>query len=204
MVGLVLLDGLDAPSELYIVTFYAAVFGGLWFTCLTVSRRFGTGRPSADFGLSWKPSDIWAGLGLFFLSRVAQVIAFLPWADEVSRVRRLTEGLEHVSTLSFLLFAATAMIAAPVFEELVFRGMLQRSLTARTGSGSAVVIQGALFGLYHLTPGLGGTNVPYVVALAAVGMVFGWGAARWGRLGPSSTAHFLVNALSVALLYGNR
>jgi membrane protease YdiL (CAAX protease family) len=203
-VGTVMRDYLDVPNEVFIVSFYAILFGGMWLTCRTVSRRFGTGEPVRDFGLSWKPSDIWRGLLTFFIARVLQVIAMLPWAGHLDRLRRLTEGLERVSIATFVIFAVVAVVGAPIVEELVFRGVLQRSLAARYGYGWAIPMQAVLFGLYHTTPGLGATNIPYVVGLGTAGLVLGWAAWKWQRLGPSSTAHFFVNATSVAFLYGSR
>lgn len=199
-----LLNYLNVPTEIFIVCFYAILFGGMWGTCRAISRRFGTGEPIRDFGLSWRPSDIWRGLLVFFTARVLQVLAMLPWSGHLDRLRRLTEGLERVSLATFVIFAIVAVVGAPIVEELVFRGVLQRSLAARYGYGWAIPVQAALFGLYHVTPGLGSTNVPYVVGLAAAGLALGWGAWRWRRLGPSTTAHFFVNATSVAFLFGSR
>ena len=199
-----LLNYLDVPTEIFIVWFYSTLFGGMWLTCRAISRRFGTGEPVRDFGLSWRPSDIWRGLLAFFIARVLQVLAMLPWSSHLDRLRRLTEGLEHVSLATFVIFAIVAVVGAPIVEELVFRGVLQRSLAARYGYGWAIPVQAVLFGLYHLTPGLGATNVPYVVGLSTAGLVLGWAAWKWQRLGPSSTAHFFVNATSVGLLFASR
>ena len=202
--GTLLLDHVGVSTEVFIVSFYTILFVGMWLTCLTISRRYGTGEPVRDFGLSWKPSDLWRGLLAFFMARVLQVIAMLPWSGHLDRLRRLTEGLERVSISTFVIFAIVAVVGAPVLEELVFRGVIQRSLAARYGYGWAIPVQAVLFGLYHLTPGLGSTNIPYVVGLSTAGLVLGWAAWKWRRLGPSSTAHFLVNATSVAFLYGSR
>src|SRR5262249_31572232 len=110
----------------------------------------------------------------------------------------------RVPTSTFVIFVVVAVVGAPIVEELVFRGMFQRSLTARVGPGRALVAQALLFGMYHVTPGLGFTNVPYAMSLAAAGLVLGWLADRYGRLGPSSTAHFFVNSTSAAILWGSR
>jgi membrane protease YdiL (CAAX protease family) len=199
-----MLDHFGAPTELFIVTFYAIVFGGMWGTCRVVSRRYGTGNPLRDFRYTWQWSDLWRGLLVFFLTRVVQVIAMLPWAGHLDRIRRLTEGLERVSIWTFIIFAVVAVVGAPVIEELVFRGVIQQSLADRSGHGWAVPVQAVLFGLYHVTPGLGSTNVPYVVGLSAAGLVLGWAAWKWKRLGPGSAAHFFVNATSAAVLFSSR
>jgi membrane protease YdiL (CAAX protease family) len=204
LTGNLLLNHIGVSTEVFIVSFYGILFGGMWFTCRTISRRYGSGDPIRDFGLSWRPSDIWRGLLAFFTARVLQVLAMLPWAGHLDRLRRLTEGIEKVSLATFVIFAIVAIVGAPILEELVFRGVIQRSLAARFGHGWAIPVQAMLFGLYHLTPGLGGTNVPYVLGLSAAGLVLGWAAWRWRRLGPSSTAHFFVNATSTAILFGSR
>ncbi len=200
----ILLNGLNARTEVYVVCFYSIVFGGLWLTCVEVSRLYGTGRPFRDFGFAWRPADAWRGLLVFVLARGAQLIAIIPGSGHLERLRRLTEGLESVSMATFVIFAVVAVVVAPIFEELVFRGMLLRSLNAQAGQVAAIGTQAILFGMYHLTPGLGGTNVPYVITLSAAGAVLGWAANRWKRLGPGATAHFLVNASGVALLYSSR
>jgi hypothetical protein len=204
LVSTLLLNALDAPDEVYILVFYSLVFGGLWLTVSNVSHKYGTGSPFADFDLTWRPSDVWRGVLVFFAARIAQVIVLLPFAGHLSGLQRLTEGLERVSLASFLLFAIAAIVGAPIIEELVFRGALQRSLASGVGQGWAIALQGVLFGLYHVTPGLGGDNIPYALALMAAGWVLGWAAWQWRRLGPSSTAHFFVNAVSVAVLFGYR
>jgi membrane protease YdiL (CAAX protease family) len=204
LTGSLLLDHLGVPTEVFIVCFYSILFGGMWLTCRAISRRFGTGEPTRDFGLSWKPSDIWRGLLVFFIARVLQVLVMLPWAGHLDRLRRFAEGIERVSLPTFVIFAIIAIVGAPILEELVFRGIVQRSLAERHGHGLAIPVQALLFGLYHVTPGLGATNIPYVAGLSAAGLVLGWAAWRWQRLGPSSTAHFFVNATSTAILFASR
>jgi uncharacterized protein len=199
-----LLNAVNAPDEIFISWFYAVVFGGMLFTCRAISRRFGSGHPFRDFGLSWKPSDIGRGILVFLVARILQVIVMLPWAGHLDRLRRLTEGLERVSLPTFVIFAFVAVVGAPIVEELVFRGVVQRSLAERVGHRVAIPAQAVLFGLYHLTPGLGATNIPYVVGLSTAGLVLGWAAWRFRRLGPSSTAHFFVNATSTLILFGSR
>jgi membrane protease YdiL (CAAX protease family) len=199
-----MLDHLGVPDEVFIVCFYAIVFGGMWTSCRVVSGRYGTASPMRDFGFTWKWSDLWRGVLVFFLARFLQVIAMLPWAGQLERIRRLTEGLERVSIWTFLIFAVVAVVGAPIIEELVFRGVIQRSLADRAGHGWAVPVQAVLFGLYHVTPGLGSTNVPYVVGLSTAGLVLGWAAWKWKRLGPGSAAHFFVNATSTVILFGSR
>jgi membrane protease YdiL (CAAX protease family) len=196
----VLLERVAAPVELKIIAFYAVVFGGLWSTCKVASTRLGTGQPFRDLGWSWRPSDMWRGLGGFFLARLAHAVAILPWIGELDRLSRLTEGYEHVSTVTFVIFSISAVVGAPVLEELAFRGLLQRSLASAVGQRWAIVLQAAAFGVYHYIPEIGSLNAPYVTGLAAAGVVLGWLARRARRLGPSVATHVLMNGLAVVVL----
>jgi hypothetical protein len=116
----------------------------------------------------------------------------------------LTTGFSHVSWPAFAVFAASAIVAAPIFEELAFRGMLQRTLADRAGQVSALVGQAAAFAVYHLFPGLGWENIPYAVGLFCFGITMGWLARRLGRLGAGCTAHCINNTLSVLIVAGRR
>jgi uncharacterized protein len=196
----VLLERVDAPVEVKIVVFYTVVFGGLWSTCKVASSRYGSGKPLRDLGWAWTARDLWRGVGGFLLARLAHSVAILPWFGELDRLSRLTEGYERVSTATFVIFSITAVVGAPVLEELAFRGLLQRSLAGALGQRWAIVLQAAAFGMYHYIPEIGTLNAPYVAGLAAAGLVLGWLARRAHRLGPSVAAHFFMNALSVVVL----
>ncbi len=60
------------------------------------------------------------------------------------------------------------VVGAPIVEELVYRGLLQRSLTSVVNAGPALVIIAMWFSLIHLSP------VEYP-GLFLAGLVFGAG-----------------------------
>jgi membrane protease YdiL (CAAX protease family) len=66
----------------------------------------------------------------------------------------------------------------------------------------AIVTQGVLFGFYHVVGAFEMASVFYVGTLSMIGIVFGVAADRTGRLGPTMIAHFLSNAVAMALLLG--
>ena len=89
------------------------------------------------------------------------------------------------------------VIAAPIAEELLFRGLMYRGLAdTRLGAFGAVVLTSIAFGLVH-APGFGW---PRVVATACVGLLFGW--LRWhsGNTGTGIVAHAVMNLMGAALL----
>jgi membrane protease YdiL (CAAX protease family) len=181
---------------------------GLWSafagTCLLVSRKYGTGRLSVDFGLRFKPSDIPAGLAAFVASFfVAAVIGglFAHTRYHGSNTEILTG--QKGSTTGIIVVAFIAAVGAPIFEELFFRGFLRTALASRLGS-AALVVQAILFGLAHYQTGLGWQNLSVVVAISGLGLVLGYTAQRTGRLAAGILAHGLFNlVVTLTIVFGS-
>ncbi len=95
---------------------------------------------------------------------------------------------------------AAAVVAAPVIEEIVFRGILMPSLSARWGPASGWIASSGTFGAVHLVPTLGWGNVGLIVAIGVAGAVFGYETRRVGRLGPAIVGHAVHNAVAVTLI----
>ena len=68
---------------------------------------------------------------------------------------------------------AIAVVGAPFFEELYFRGLVQSTLTARWGFVVGIGVQALLFGLVHLDPENGWGNVGVFVMITLVGTMLG-------------------------------
>jgi membrane protease YdiL (CAAX protease family) len=181
--------------------FYALLFGGMAGSCIVASRVLGTGSIVRDFGWRFRTMDVAWGLVVLIASVVARVAFALVVGTDSGTSDDLRDGLlDHHDVLAVFLVAA--LIGAPLFEELVFRGVIQRGLTKLTGKYVAIVAQGLLFGFYHVVGAFDLVSVFYVGSLSIIGMVFGIAADRTGRLGPSMLAHFLSNALAMAVLLG--
>jgi len=103
--------------------------------------------------------------------------------------------LDTAHGVKLAVIALTAVVVAPVVEELFFRGLLLRALQRRFSAPAAVAISGATFGAVHLLdPGA------YVIlpALVALGMLSGVFAVRTGNLSRSILLHAGFNLLAVA------
>ncbi len=100
---------------------------------------------------------------------------------------------------TFILFALTAIVAAPVFEELFFRGFLQPLLCRTFGIFTGILITAAIFGSAH------GAEYKwtwqYILAVGIVGFVFGWVRERTDSIIPSTVMHGCYNAVFVGALY---
>ena len=84
------------------------------------------------------------------------------------------------------------VIAAPVVEEILFRGYILDAIREIHGDTVAILGSAGLFGLLHLEP--------YVVGMATLGgVIYGWIRIKTGSLWPSIVSHMVWNFL--AFLY---
>jgi membrane protease YdiL (CAAX protease family) len=147
-----------------------------------------------------------AGLGLFAVFGLNILISLLPLPAPESPAGDIAV---QFSGLSFLIFALSGIIAAPIFEEILFRGYLLNALRIGFrggfwvklfgGSGkfadyAAIAISAAIFAGAHGTL----TGFPQ---LFAAGVVFAALYRKTGSLIPSMLLHFLMNSLAFIALY---
>ena len=100
--------------------------------------------------------------------------------------------------LSFVLVGLLAVVAAPLFEELVFRGFLQPLLSRTFGVVAGVLVTAVLFGSLHAPEYAWAWQ--YVLAISLAGAAFGWVRARANSIIPSTVMHGCFNAVSMVAL----
>jgi membrane protease YdiL (CAAX protease family) len=191
--------GIDA-DWLVIVIAYTVLFGLMTAGAWGLAKAFGSGSLRTDFGFSIKVDDIGWGALAFTGAMVAR-LALLPFlsTDVDDPVRDPGRSLDiHGAALAA--FALAALVGAPLIEELVFRGVLQRGLTRIVGAPVAIGGQALLFATYHFVPDGSGYSPFYFGALALFGAAAGIVAERTGRLGPGMVAHFINNLLAVLVM----
>ena len=167
----------------------------LW--CVLAARRWGTGRFADDTGLrirwvdlGWGPV-IWLAAIAGEMAAIIVIEAFgIPLINNTEGITELAHDRTYV--ISILL---TAVIAAPVVEELVFRGVMLRGLGSRMPAAVAVGVQAVVFGLAHFDPVRGRGNIGLVLVLASVGIVLGGAAYLLSRIGPTVIAHAILNGV---------
>jgi membrane protease YdiL (CAAX protease family) len=160
-----------------------------------------TGRSFCGYlalpALRW--GDIGRGIGYGLLCYVVLIItsALYPLMFGAGSAPNIVQGLTSDGTALALLTLWMAMvIAAPIAEELLYRGLLYRGLESRLGAAGAVVLTAVAFGLVHY-PGFGWVRV---VATGCVGLLLGWVRWRTGNTGVAIVAHATMNIVGAALL----
>lgn len=87
----------------------------------------------------------------------------------------------------------TVAIFAPVFEELLCRGVILRGLLRHTSPAKAIIWSSLMFGVMHLNPW---QAIPAVLA----GILFGWVYYKTGSLYISIFLHSVNNSISFVIL----
>lgn len=166
-----------------------------------VSNRHGTGDPAADLALRVEPLDL-AGIPAGVLTQLGLVpLVYAPlqaiWPDEFSdeRIEERAQDLADQTSgpATTVLLIVVVVVGAPIVEELVYRGLLQRSATRRLGSAAGLVAASVLFALVHLIP------VGYP-GLFVTGLVFGVWTLATDRIGGAIVTHAAFNATGLWLV----
>ena len=167
----------------------------------------GTPLLARSRGLRWKeqmgwgmrPADVPAGIasGLLLQFVLLLPLLYLPILEvfedlDVERpARELTEMAEAPPEVAALVFMT--VIAAPLTEEVFFRGLLQGALRDRFGPVRAVVISSLAFAVVHF-------QVVQFPALLVIGAVHALLVLATGRLGAALWSHVAFNAATVIVL----
>ena len=90
-----------------------------------------------------------------------------------------------------LILLISTCIIAPIFEELLFRGLILQTLR-RYGNVFAIIVTSLLFALMH-------GNIPQAVPVFFLSVVICFAVIKTGSLWTGIAIHFLNNALSVSI-----
>ena len=165
-----------------------------------VSDRFGTRSFTADHGLAFRPVDV-VGLAIGVLSQLVVLpLVYLPlrsgWPDTFDRAhleRNAGDLYDSAHGGWLVVLVLIVVVGAPLVEELLYRGLLQRAFVSRMNEILAVVLVAAWFAIIHFRA------VEYP-GLFAFGLVLGICALVTRRLGMGVLAHLAFNATGLVLV----
>lgn len=178
---------------------------------LLVTRSFQHGAGFAGVGLIFKHPIryILTAFAAFligtplvlWITHTAAAIA-LAFGQTLPEVGHQTlEQLTHSSdTVAIVLIALSAIVFAPILEELIFRGLLQNALTnmfGRTSQGKwqAIILTSILFTLIHTTAAW--HTLPGLFALS---LILGWLFEKRASIIPSIILHLTFNAFNITMV----
>lgn len=116
------------------------------------------------------------------------------WQGQGGSNPLLQLALESQDAVALEIFFFTAAIAAPIFEEVLFRGFLLPSLTRYFSVSKAIVLTGLLFAVAHL-------SLSEVLPLTALGIILGFVYTRSRNLLAPILIHSLWNSGTLLSLF---
>ncbi len=150
-----------------------------------------------DFGLgilTWLIAFPVVGAVSQIMEFITLVLTGLSPVDQLA-VRYLKMAKESPVLLSIALF--TILVAAPVIEELVFRGFLYTYLRKRFSMVKATTISALIFSLFHFSPDQGASNIALLSSLFALALFLGFLYERQRSLFTPIALHMTFNSISV-------
>lgn len=189
------------PLVVYIAISAALSYGPSIGWLFYVRRRWGGGRFASTgwrfrwIDLAWGPAAWLSAIGIQLVLAAVVLLLDVPLSSNVDAISEADADRAYLVAT-----AIAAVVAAPIVEELIFRGLVLRGLLSRLGPVLAIALQGVLFGVAHVDPVRGAGNVGLAVILSGVGVALGTAAYLTRRLGPSVIAHAIFNGVVVTIL----
>lgn len=176
---------------------------GLWLgflgVPLWVSRRHGRGL-IRELGVRFRfRQDVPLGLvfGIFCQTVLIWLIYLPVQVLAPERLENLSDPAQQFTELAtgagLVLFGMIVILAGPFVEEVFFRGVVLRALSARFGVPAGIVGSAMLFGLIHFQP----LQAPALIGLGVLLAVF---THRTGRLGVAILGHMAFNGTTFLIL----
>ena len=183
-------------KALYVLVSYFLMAGsGLLVLYLSVKPFFPL--PEGWFKLTNK-NWFWWGLGGYLTAiPLVFLVSFLNqqiWDGQGGSNPLLMLALESQDKVALFIFFVTASVAAPIFEEIVFRGFLLPSLTRYMPVWGAIILSGVIFAIAHL-------SLSEILPLATLGILLGFVYTRSRSLLSSIMVHSLWNSGTLFSLF---
>lgn len=109
----------------------------------------------------------------------------------------ITQYMNQLNKPLHQIYIATAIFIAPLYEEILFRGILLPKITQKTGLTKALIITSLLFAALHFhLPAL----LPLFALSTLLSLVYWWSGSLWNCI----AIHMIFNAGSIAFLIASK
>lgn len=168
-------------------------FATAWATNRDFARAFATRGARVGAFAGALVVGLAAGIFAGWISEIAATwLDFLPGMDP-AHFEMIADAMLEGHLLKRLFFIAVVVLAAPLFEELIFRGLLWDAFEESGGPWVAWLLTSVLFAGYHVVP-------IHVISVFSTGALIGLLRLFTQSIWPAIFAHFLNNALAVVLV----
>ena len=176
------------PSDLSMLLYYSLTMGSALFVIVRLRNRY-----EAQSGFSVQPVSllIWP---LLIVGTIAlQLGVSLPISSSIPMPEAFKEMFDQlIGETGFLTFLTLA-VAAPVFEELIFRGVILDGLLKRYSVATSIMMSSFFFGIVHLNPW-------QLVSAFIMGCFIGWVYYRSRNIWLCIFIHFVNNGFAFLVM----
>lgn len=113
------------------------------------------------------------------------------WVSMISMPNFINEAFDELA-VSPIILVLSVIIVAPIYEEIVFRGILLKGMSKKINPTIALVVSALLFAIVHM-------NIPQGINAFLLGLVLGFIYLRTESIYLSIFAHCLNNILALSL-----
>lgn len=187
--------GIRGKALYVLATYVLMTTGGLTVLYFSIRTYF----PLPEGWFNWKGNNwlLW-GMGGYLVAIPLVVIVSIInqeiWQGQGGSNPLLFLAVQAQDTIALLIFFTTAAIAAPIFEEIIFRGFLLPSLTKYFPVWVSIALSSLLFSVAHL-------SLSEVLPLTVLGLVLGVVYTRSRNILASIVVHSLWNSGTLLSLY---
>lgn len=184
-----------AVAALRYFDFLPAVLGGQLQVLLILAAYCMYERSYTVKALVFEPAKIWKALQAASVFSAGLILCNLLVCQLLVHLTSASAALKAVAPDDTATLLFLAIVAAPVLEELVFRGFLFRRLFAAGGSVVAYVGSATCFAAVHLDPS-------FFLAYFVAGLVLAYAYKATGRIWVSMIAHSANNLFVFLIAMG--
>jgi membrane protease YdiL (CAAX protease family) len=188
--------GLRGKAVTVLVSYLIMALGGLVVLYFSLKPFF----PLTEEWFRFQVKSKWIlwGVGGYLVALPLVVLVSLLnqqiWQGQGGSNPIILLALQAQDRVALIIFFFTASIAAPVFEEIIFRGFFLPSLTRYLPVGASILISSLVFALAHL-------SLSEVLPLTTLGMILGFVYVRSRNLLAPILLHSLWNGGTLLSLF---
>ncbi|MBU3100740.1 MULTISPECIES: CPBP family intramembrane glutamic endopeptidase [Clostridium] len=142
-----------------------------------------------------KPHLNWKSFGYATLMIISFRLIFdnslIFWVSGISTPSFINEVVDELP-ISPIISIISVIIVAPIYEEIIFRGILLKGMSKKTNPAIAIVVSALLFAVVHM-------NIPQGINAFLLGLVLGFIYLNKKSIYLSIFAHFINNFLALSL-----
>jgi len=191
------IEGEALEQLIYAQSVNATIFSGFGFLIVFLiifsGRKESLIKRSRFHKITLKQVGWSAAIGFSFLFLSQLIIQGMSKLFPLQFAKYL-EQMEVLIDAPFISIILAVVIVAPLFEEIMFRGIIYDALSKKMNVYISIIIAGVLFGIYHL-------NIFQGTYASLIGIVMGfslvWTKSIWAPI----IIHFVNNLVSIFLSY---